>query len=1237
MAYLLILLVAFYAALAAMIWHRFPRAVSSIVMVLYASSATLTTGGYLVLGTTSDRFQAEVAAVLVVVLSSWVVLVLLPLALVGLYFETWLRAHYRRVVVFAVLVMVAFDAAFLWLRAAQGWPIVMPVASSAWVHWALSHMMFAWPYGALVIVSSLILYTPTIGWAVHQRRLTLWRDAVPLTLVGLLSLLIPALAPLVGGEWLVTVAALGYLPPVTLLAVRVANVRQIASRVARQQRIEAERLQEATYAVVTSADLDSALHAGLAHLAAAITFDRAHVGLLEAGGQWRFRAVHPPSESFPLNSSVPTTDYPLVLRAVETRRPVFVAETRAESLWRPERFASREIRSWIGVPLVVRDSVIGLLALESYAPGTFSVEQLGVAHTIANQFAAAIENFRLLEEAQRRNRALSALNIVLATSNQALTGENLLETVLIELLRALGLPAGALHQRLPEQDEFRLRAAHGLPDALVAQLKRIDGPQAICTVASEGWDFCSVPLVAHGIENGLLAICYPADVQPDDDLRDLLTSIGQQLGVVLENATLFEDAVRRVALSTDLGRLSLAISAQLDSGRVVDLLCEECLGIFDVQGAYLWLTEGDFLVGAAAFGPGADEFKGHRLMRSDTELLPVRVLSEWRPQAVNHVQRSAALPADLIALTGAQAVLAVPLLKADLPVGALLLVHTADPDAFSAGIAEQVGMFGVQAALAIENANLFEEVRRRLDHLRLVNEVGRYSTAILSQASLVEGVARRLYDILGYTTISLLTMDGGKLVVRSVFVDGVMVPVQAEMEHYRSALWVAGLSIERSEPVLQNQKCSLAADGSGEEEGFECCSLAVPLIVADEVIGVLVVERRGYHSIRQQDLDVLEPLAAQLAISVSNARLYEKVRQYTIELEARVIERTAEIRKQQEHTEAILRSVADAVIVFDLSGRIVMANPVARTLLDRYGQEVGLNEHVSELVRRVIAQGEPDRDATEIIQLNELSYQAKAAQALEGDALIGSVVVLRDISRLQELDRLKDRFISTVSHELRTPLANVKLYLQLLEKGHVERQGAYLDVMRREVQRLERLIDDLLQISRLQSEGQVRRRLAHVPLDIDRLAALVVEHNIAWAENEGKTLTYCPAEAQLPPVTGDADQIDRALTNLVSNAIRYTPEGGQIVVRSRLERGHDGEDWVIIEVTDTGIGIPADEQPMIFDRFFRASNVSPTVPGTGLGLPILKDIVTQHGGRVEVESQEGQGSTFRILLPGKTS
>jgi len=213
-------------------------------------------------------------------------------------------------------------------------------------------------------------------------------------------------------------------------------------------------------------------------------------------------------------------------------------------------------------------------------------------------------------------------------------------------------------------------------------------------------------------------------------------------------------------------------------------------------------------------------------------------------------------------------------------------------------------------------------------------------------------------------------------------------------------------------------------------------------------------------------------------------------------------------------------------------------------------------------------------------------------------------------------------------------MANLKLYLSLLQQGRPERQAAYVEVMSREIERLARLINDLLQLSRLQGEQRSERPQVRDQINFETLVESVVQQNLVRAETERKELLYECLSSPLPTSLGDPDQLFRALTNLVSNAINYTPEGGRIVVHSWSEFvDQSSQDWVIIEITDTGIGIPARELASIFDRFYRGTNVSPNIPGTGLGLAILKDIVELHQGRIEVESEEGRGSTFRLRLP----
>jgi two-component system phosphate regulon sensor histidine kinase PhoR len=234
------------------------------------------------------------------------------------------------------------------------------------------------------------------------------------------------------------------------------------------------------------------------------------------------------------------------------------------------------------------------------------------------------------------------------------------------------------------------------------------------------------------------------------------------------------------------------------------------------------------------------------------------------------------------------------------------------------------------------------------------------------------------------------------------------------------------------------------------------------------------------------------------------------------------------------------------------------------------------------------------------------------------------VVVLRDLTRLYELDRLKDKFVSNVTHELRTPLTSIQLYVQLLREGKPERHGQYLEVLDNESSRLGRLISDLLDLSRLDQRVLRPREL----LNLAEVVGTAVTTLRLQAEACQLELAY-----QLPAapvmVIGNRDQLMQVWINLVGNAIRYTPVGGHIALEIAAS-----DQMVNIVVRDDGIGISTNDQAHIFDRFYRGQQpVVSNVAGAGLGLSICKEIVELHGGTISVQSEIGQGSIFRVTLP----
>jgi PAS domain S-box-containing protein len=256
--------------------------------------------------------------------------------------------------------------------------------------------------------------------------------------------------------------------------------------------------------------------------------------------------------------------------------------------------------------------------------------------------------------------------------------------------------------------------------------------------------------------------------------------------------------------------------------------------------------------------------------------------------------------------------------------------------------------------------------------------------------------------------------------------------------------------------------------------------------------------------------------------------------------------------------------------------------------------------------------------------------EAAARRTHEMVELVQRESSLREANaRLKELDQLKSQFVSNVSHELRTPLTNIKLYVSLLENGKPDKRPQYLQTLRRETELLHHLIEDLLDLSRLDMD---KARPIFRNIDLNELVLSLTRDWMALAASRGLQLVAISAP-DLPLATADPKMMAQVLTNLTTNAISYTPSGGMVQVRTSSET-RDGQAGVTITVHDTGPGIASEEQPHIFERFFRgAAARQSAVPGTGLGLAICREIVSRHNGQISMESQVGMGSSFMVWLP----
>jgi signal transduction histidine kinase len=359
-------------------------------------------------------------------------------------------------------------------------------------------------------------------------------------------------------------------------------------------------------------------------------------------------------------------------------------------------------------------------------------------------------------------------------------------------------------------------------------------------------------------------------------------------------------------------------------------------------------------------------------------------------------------------------------------------------------------------------------------------------------------------------------------------------------------------------------------------------------------------------------------------------------------LSRRISSDALELQSTTALQQALLDSTVDGICLTDVAGNILLANAP----LQRFAVELGLPPHGS-VAERLLAFAdrttEPARFAQRMRDLGrdlaasedefELAESGRvfrgytAPIAREDGTVVGRIWTLREVTADRRLERLRDAFVAAVSHELRTPLTSMSGFLELLadEEHALGSAGRrYVDVIRRSNARLRGAVEDLLLVAEIEAE---RLELRREPTDLTELTAAAVEAALPAAEENGIELSL-DVSGHLP-LEGDAGRLRQMLDNLVSNALKFTPDGGSVTLSAR-----NGDGPLRVEVSDTGIGIPQEELGQVFSRFYRASTATRrAIPGTGVGLVIARAIVEAHGGSISLKSTEGAGTRVTVTLP----
>ena len=1026
------------------------------------------------------------------------------------------------------------------------------------------------------------------------------------------------------------------------------------------------------------------------------------------------------------------------MRWVREHGTLHIPDVRAQN--EIELLSPGPLRSFLSVPLHQQGELIGILTARRIELLPFTPAQIKLLETFASQAVIAIENVRLFNELEARNRDLTEAleqqtaisEILRAIANSPTELQPVLDVIAENAARICGTPDVAISR--VENDVYRWVATYGIvPTRAVGTTRPIDRGSVIGrsivdrqtihihdirTVQDNFWHvktgavveglrtMLATPLLREGVAIGAIGI-RRTEVQPFTDKQiALLKTFADQAVIAIENVRLFQELKESLEQQTATSEiLGVIASSPTDIQPVLDVIAENAARLCDATDAVIHRIDGDELRTVANYGP-LPGWRGEGRPSLDRRSIPGRTVIDRRTL---HIHDLAAEPEDdLLARfarsLGVRTVLATPLLREGIPVGTIH-IRRMEVRPFTDKQINLLETFAAQAVIAIENVRLFKELQERNRDLTEALEQQTATTEILrviasSPADIqpvLDAIADSAARLCDAPSAIVFRVDGTMMCRAAVcgpsIPDGVFFGEEFPIARNR----IAGRAIVDGRTIhVEDMAVEARTEypSSIQAQTGTRTALATPLMREGTAIGAILIRRAEVRPFADKQITLLKTFADQAVIAIENVRLFKELEERTNDLTRSVGELKAlgEVSQAVSSTldlETVLtRIVSHAVQLSGTDGGAIYEYDEASEefllrATDHMEEELiqALRANPPRLGDGVVGRAAVSRQPVVVSDiLEEPAYAPRMRQLLEGfgfraslavpllreDRIIGGLVVRRKSAgefrpevievlktfatqsvlaiqnarlfreieeksrQIEAANRHKSEFLANMSHELRTPLNAIIGFSEVLGErlfGELnEKQAEYTEDILSSGRHLLSLINEILDLSKVEA-GRMELELASfdLPLAIDNARTFVRER----ATKHGIALDV-KVDGVLGEFVGDERKIKQILLNLLSNAVKFTPEGGRIGINARQIQGS-----VEISISDTGIGIAAEDQPKIFDEFCQVGiDYGHKSEGTGLGLTLAKKFVELHGGNIRVTSELGKGSTFTFTLPG---